>query len=126
MDSDDNEMLWLTQNSLTRGKKVEKSNEDIPNFSLLLESAKKLVDLLQNKQSYFDQHVFNIGTETQFSQSNDNILLSTVEIAEGREGFKLPENSMETHFCRKNYFQAYVLAAMSHAFYSIFFTFQTC
>ena len=46
-------------------------NQHRGNFELLLESAKKLGDLSQNKELDFECHVFDIGIEIQFSQSDD-------------------------------------------------------
>ena len=90
---DNNDLSWLTQSS-PRKQKSGGQNQDRGNFELLLESAKKLGESSQNKKSDFEEHIFNIGIETQFSQSNDKILLSAVEVAEQGQALRLLANSM--------------------------------
>ena len=63
----DNDLPWLTQSSPKKDKNFGK-NQDRGNFQLLLESARKLGNSLQNKECDFECHVFNIGMETQLTQ----------------------------------------------------------
>ena len=49
---------------------------------------------MQNKESNFECHVFDIDMETQFTQSDDKILLSAVQVAEGRQASRKVANSM--------------------------------
>ena len=89
----DNDLSWLTQSSPKKDKTVGK-NQDRENFELLLESARKLGDSSQNKESDYKCHVFDIGMETQFNQSDDKILLSAVQIAEGQQASRKVANSL--------------------------------
>ena len=49
---------------------------------------------MQNKQLDFDHQVFNIRMEMQFSQSDDEILLSAIQVVERGEASRLSANSM--------------------------------
>ena len=89
---DDNDFSWLTQSS-PKKQKSDGKNQDRGNFQLLLENAKKLGESSQNKKSDFKEHVFNIGMEMQFSQS-DEFLLSAVQVVEERQCSGLSANSM--------------------------------
>ena len=89
---DDNDLSWFTQGSPQQ--KSDGKNQDRGNFQLLLESAKKLGKSSQNKKSDFEEHVFNIGMEMQFSKSDEEFLLSAVQVAEERHCSGLSANSM--------------------------------
>ena len=85
--------MVTAESSPKKDKNVGK-NQDRGNFELLLESARKLGASSQNKESDFERHVFDIGMETQFTPSDDEILLSAVQVAEGRQASRKVVNSM--------------------------------